>query len=421
MFNYRMIAILRREIKSLLYSKTFLSMTFLIPAFIFGIIYFQTSVMNYEDDKKVSLMFFSESSDLLNALENEFSETDLIKKEGYFFLYESKDSSATDEYIKQNKKALLEGALTGVIFISDSVMINKEISYYSNNPNNNSLFRKISKSINKVLMNKYFEGKNINEADLTFAGRSVDFSGFRVTKSDKVEEAGIGNMILAYLFSFLLYMSLLIIGSTVMRSVVAEKSNRIVEILLSSVNSTELMVGKILGNSITGAIQMTIWLLPIFILISTSWFVLPAELILSITPFQLLYFIANYFIGLMTYMGLFAAVGAIFDNDQDAQSGIWPVMMLVMIPFFITFSLQNNPDNQLAKISSMFPFSSIMVMPARMALIDVPALEVVLSFLINVLTIIGIFFVSGRIYKIGILITGKKPSWKEVFRWIRNP
>lgn len=416
-----MLAVLRREIKSLLYSKTFLSMTFLIPAFMFGIIYFQTTILNYEDDAKTSLMIFSESSEILNALEEEFSQSDFVKKDGYFFQYEAKDSSGVNSYITQNKTAILDGALTGVIFIPDSVMANKELKYFSKNPNNNTLFRKISKSINKVLMNKYFAGKNISETDLTFAGKSVDFSGFRVTKSDEVEEEGIGNMILAYLFSFLLYMSLLIIGSSVMRSVVAEKNNRIVEILLSSVNSNELMTGKILGNSITGAIQMSIWLLPIFILISTSWFVLPAELILSVTAFQLLYFILNYFIGLMTYVGMFAAVGAIFDNDQDAQGGMWPVMMLVMIPFFITFSLQNNPDNQLAKIASMFPFSSIMVMPARMALIEVPVWQMIISFLINILTIFAIMIAAGRIYKIGILITGKKPSWGEVIKWIRNP
>lgn len=420
MFNYRMMAILKREIRSLFYSKTFLSMTFLIPAFMFGIIYFQTVVLNYEGDEKTSLMIFSESQELLHKLESEFSQTNLVKKEGAFIQYGQKNFEKVNSYIKENKQAILDGALTGVVFLPDSALINKEIKYFSKNPNNNTLFRKISGTINKVLMNRYFADKNISEIDLSFAGEDVDFNGFRVTESDKVEEEGYGNMILAYLFSFLLYMSLLIIGSAVMRSVVAEKNNRIVEILLSSVNSRELMTGKILGNAFTGAVQMSIWLLPIFVLISTSWFVLPAELILSITPLQLLYFVFNYFLGLLTYLGLFAAVGAIFDNDQDAQGGMWPVMFLVMIPFFITFSLQNNPENELAKISSMVPFASIMVMPARMALIEVPAWQILTSFVVNILTIIGIFIVSGKIYKIGILITGKKPSWGEVLRWIRT-
>ncbi len=413
-------AILKREIRSLFYSKTFLSMTFLIPAFMFGIIYFQTVVLNYEGDEKTSLMIFSESQELLHKLESEFSQTNLVKKEGAFIQYGQKNFEKVNSYIKENKQAILDGALTGVVFLPDSALINKEIKYFSKNPNNNTLFRKISGTINKVLMNRYFADKNISEIDLSFAGEDVDFNGFRVTESDKVEEEGYGNMILAYLFSFLLYMSLLIIGSAVMRSVVAEKNNRIVEILLSSVNSRELMTGKILGNAFTGAVQMSIWLLPIFVLISTSWFVLPAELILSITPLQLLYFVFNYFLGLLTYLGLFAAVGAIFDNDQDAQGGMWPVMFLVMIPFFITFSLQNNPENELAKISSMVPFASIMVMPARMALIEVPAWQILTSFVVNILTIIGIFIVSGKIYKIGILITGKKPSWGEVLRWIRT-
>src|SRR4030067_158052 len=130
-------------------------------------------------------------------------------------------------------------------------------------------------------------------------------------------------------------MALIFSGQTTMYSVVEEKSSRIVEVLLSSVSSTELMTGKVIGTVITEGIQMTIWLLPVVMLITTSWFVLPAEFTLQLDIGYLFYFLINYTIALLTFVGLFATVGAIFDNPQDAQSGVWPIMILVIIPFLI--------------------------------------------------------------------------------------
>jgi len=146
---------------------------------------------------------------------------------------------------------------------------------------------------------------------------------------------------------------------------------------------------------------------------------LPPEFVLNIKLTNILYFLFNYFIGLITFMGLFAAVGAMFDNEQDAQSGQWPVMMLIMIPFFIAISMQNNPSNQIAKIASIVPFSSIIVMPGRMTLVDVPAWEFILSIVLSLITMVLIFILAGKIYRVGILMTGKKPKWSEIIQWLR--
>jgi ABC-2 type transport system permease protein len=179
------------------------------------------------------------------------------------------------------------------------------------------------------------------------------------------------------------------------------------------------MTGKILGTGITGAAQMFIWLSPVIVVITTSVFTLPQDFNLKIDLGMIVYFLINYFIGLLTFLGLFASVGAIFDNDQDAQSGIWPVMMLIMIPFFIAITAQNNPDSALIQITSLLPFTSIIVMPARMTLVEIPILELLLAILINTATFIGIFILAGKIYRVGILRTGKKPTWSEVVKWFK--
>jgi len=112
-------------------------------------------------------------------------------------------------------------------------------------------------------------------------------------------------------------------------------------------------------------------------------------------------------------------VGSIFETAQEAQSGMWPILMLIIFPFFIAMSMVKNPANPLAQIASMFPFASIIVMPARMTLMDVPMWQFFLSIVVSIATIFAIFPIAGKIFRVGILRTGKKPKWSEVIRWLK--
>jgi ABC-2 type transport system permease protein len=117
---------------------------------------------------------------------------------------------------------------------------------------------------------------------------------------------------------------------------------------------------------------------------------------------------------MLIFQGLFATVGAIFNDPQEAQQGVFPVIFLIMIPFFITFSMLRNPDNQLATIASYVPFATIIVMPCRSTLIDISFIYPLISCLINITTLAIIFPIAGKIYRVGILRTGTKPGWKEI-------
>ncbi len=419
MFNSRVLAVIKRELRDKLFSKGFVLMTVLLPLFMIGIISVQTFLFSYEGDEKSHLLFVAETNQLKNELQNEFEKLAYVKSGHYVLTYETMGKDDFKNYLKENKSKLINEKLTGIVFIPSTALTDKKVEYYSKNPTNHSIFSKLRTTINKVLVDEYFTGKQFSDKDISYARESVDFSGFKVSKDEKIEEAGLGGTIISFLFTFLLYLSLLVLGTMMMRAVVEEKNNRIVEVLLSSVSSKELMTGKILGNAVTGLLQMAIWLLPVFLIVSSSIFVLPAELTINLSIGQLLYFLLNYLIGVVTFLGLFASVGAIFNNDQDAQSGMWPIMMLIMIPFFIAISLGNNPASPIARIASMLPFASIIVMPARMALVDVPVWQFALSIVVNLTTLAIIFTIAGKIYRVGILITGKKPKWSEVIKWVK--
>jgi ABC-2 type transport system permease protein len=419
MFNRRTLSVIKRELKNRLLSRTFILMTLLIPLFIFGILAFQTYVMTYEGNEKTNLVLVIENESLLQKVNSEFDSLSFIKNGQMSIQYKTMDRNGFTKYLEENKKPMLEDRISGVIFISNSSLKNKKIEYYSKNPKNSQLFEKLRTPFNNILMQIYFTDKKLSPEEIDFVKERIDFNVYRVSSEKKIEEEGIGNTIVSFMFSFLLYFSLLITGTMMMRAVVEEKNNRIVEVLLSSVNSNELMTGKIVGISITGVLQMTIWMLPLMVVISTSYFALPPDFAITLTMGQILYFLFNFFIALVTFMGMFASVGAIFDNDQDAQSGLWPIMIIIMIPFFISIGMQSNPDNSLARVCSMFPFASLIIMPARMTLIDVPLWQMLLSVIVNIATLMVIFPISGKIYRVGILMTGKKPKWGEVIKWLK--
>jgi len=419
MFNRRTITIVKRELKAKLFSKTFIIMTLLVPVFIFGLFGIQIFIYSVSEEENPNLLIVSETENISRRLKNEFDEYSEVKSGNYRISYETLDTSAFAERLKGLKADLLSETLTGVVYVPEAALANKNVKYYSPNPSNQALFNKIKPGINKALINIYFEDKKLTREEVDYARNNVDITGYRITKDQKVEEEGVGNLVALFLFSFLLYMALIFSGQTTMHSVVEEKSSRIVEVLLSSASGTELMAGKIIGVVITEVVQMIIWLLPVILLITTSWFVLPADIIFKLDLNFILYFLFNYTIALFTFVGLFATVGAIFDNPQDAQSGVWPLMILVIFPFLIAISLQSNPQSSVAKITSLLPFTSLLVMPARLTLVQVPSLEVIASVVINLAVLFAIFPLAGKIYRVGIMVTGKKPKWSEVRRWLK--
>lgn len=419
MLNKRTIAIIKRELRVKLFNKSFILMTVLVPVFMIGIFSIQYLIHSLSEEQKSNIIIYSDSEVVNQKLKDEITKLADVKSGLITLKFEVQNRNQFDLKLTKTKADLIAEKLTGVIFLPKSSLLTKEAEYYSINPNNSSLFGKLKPAINKALVEIYFQDKQLTQDQIAFARKDVDIKGYRVTKDEKVEEEGVGNKIALFLFSFLLYMALIFSGSLTLNSVVEEKSNKIVEVLLSSASSTELMAGKIIGTVIIQVLQMAIWLTPILLLISTSWFLIPAEFMPQMSIVYLLYFLFNYTLALIIFIALFATVGAIFDNPQDAQSGMWPLLMLIMIPFFIALSLQANPQSTFAQIASLFPFASLIVMPARMILVEVPLAHIILSVIVNIITLFLIFPVAGKIYRVGILLTGKKPKWSEVVKWVR--
>ncbi|MCF8260141.1 MAG: ABC transporter permease [Melioribacteraceae bacterium] len=419
MFNFRVMAVVKRELKDKLLSKGFIISTLLIPIFMVGIIGFQAFVQMFEGGKTTSIIFATESSRLNFLLEEEFAEKSYVEEGDYIFTFEVVRSDEFQQYLESKKQDITDGKISNIAYMSNENVKEKIYQLYGQASINRQISSKLNYAVNNVLIDEYLRDKSITTTDLDYIRKGVDSQGFKVSGKEEVQKENVGNMILAFLFAFLLYMSLLISGQKILGAIIEEKATRIVEVLLSSISATELMTGKIIGNTIVGLVQMAIWISPILLLTTTSIFALPAEIVLDISPLMLLYFLFIYFLGVMTFFGMFAAVGSLYENPQDAQSGMWPIMLLIMLPFFISISMVTNPTTIIGEYASFTPFFSLIVMPVRMTLIDVPVWQMLVATVVQIGTLIVIFPLAGKIFKVAILKTGKKPSIKDLRKWLK--
>ncbi len=418
MFNNRLLSIVKRELREKLLSKAFIIMTLMIPGIIIVFGGVQALLFSTES-KNLSFDLVVEDGKMLEDFKTEFQSKTFVTEKKYSFTYLSMTKEEYKNHLESRKDVILNETLTGIIFIPSTALKDKKVEYYSKSPQNISLSRELERPINEVFLSNFFKEKSMSKEDLEFARIGVDFTGFKVSKDEGVAKEGYGNLIIAYAFTFLLYMSLLMIGQTTLQSVIEEKGSKVVEVILSSVSPKELMTGKILGSAITGAAQMAVWLGTILAVSSSALIALPPEVTLNVKPELVVYVLINFFVGLLLFVSLFATVGSIFDNPQDASTAQMPLMFLIIIPFFIAFSMMENPNKPYVEIASMFPFAAVMVMPARLAIVEVPIWQQAAAILINILTLFAVFPLAGKIYKVGILRTGKKPKWSEVVKWLK--
>ncbi|MBT8301082.1 MAG: ABC transporter permease, partial [Maribacter sp.] len=260
-------------------------------------------------------------------------------------------------------------------------------------------------------------------------------------------------------FGYLIMMFIIIYGGFVMRSVIEEKTSRIIEVIISSVKPFQLMMGKIIGTSLAGVTQFAIWIVSatLLLLVAFSIFNIDpsalnggaditsgiagsmappvpspnqtmqvyAQELYKIPWVMLICFFVVYFVlGYLIYSSIYAAIGAAVDNETDTQQFIFPIILPLMLAIYVGFfSVFSNPHGPIAVGFSLFPLTSPIVMlmrlPGGIGEGGVPLWEVVTSILLLVITFIAIVWLAAKIYRVGILMYGKKPSYKELFKWIK--
>ena len=244
------------------------------------------------------------------------------------------------------------------------------------------------------------------KVDTTQAGKNADTTS---------------SFVAIYVLFFLMYMVILLYGMNVARSIIEEKTSRVFEVLLATIKPEEMMAGKVIGVGSVGLTQVAVWLLTAVILTSSSIVgaLAGGNVHVSLNPMQIIFFVVYFLLGYLLYSSIAAALGAMVNSEQELQQ----LNMILVMPLagcmFALAPVITNPNGPVARIISFIPFCTPLIMYLRISLATPPAWEIALSIALMMVTIYAILWVASRIYRVGILMYGKKPNLPEILRWLK--
>lgn len=431
--------IIKREFIAKVRNKSFIVMTFLSPLLFVGIALFVGYLSSMKADTK-QIAIHDESGKFVS----EFLAKNKTAEE-----YNYLDLSAVD--LPTLKKSIVDEAYEGVLFIpkaKDNATLENQIQFISNESPSISFIEKTQEVIAKKMTLTNLEEANLDTLAIHQAEANVSINLKKASGEESLKGLNEIKIAIGGAFGYLIMMFIIIYGNMVMRSVIEEKTNRIIEIIISSVKPFQLMMGKIIGTSLAGILQFFIWaIIGLSLLFSASVFFganvgatnqIPPEMmqsaqqefantaqmyiaeilnlpIATILSCFVIYFIGGYFL----YSSFYAAIGAAVDNETDSQQFLLPIIMpLVMGVYIGFFTVVNDPHGTIATVFSMVPLTSPIVMLMRIPF-GVPLWQIALSITILFATFFLVVWFASKIYRVGILMYGKKPTWKELYRWLK--
>ena len=431
--------IIAREFNERVRKKSFIITTILMPLLMLGLMAAPTLMMLFAKGDQKTLLVIDQSGVVTPQLE-------------------SNDEVAFTPFAGSLDEARADESVFGVLWIGEDVVKTpSQVRLYTNSSSSMTLEESIAAQIEDVVEAERLKLYNIDglKEIMDNLQASVSMTTYRNDLSEGGEAEEATSSMVAYLLGLvlgmMLYMFLIIYGSMVMTSVIEEKGSRVLDVLVSSVSPFQLMLGKILGVASVAVTQVAIWAMLVCGLGAT---VLPAMMpddmmqtveavqagqmtaleadldadMLSALSFAtdpaglvamfawLLLFLIG---GFLFYSAMFAAVGSSVDSIQDANQLQTPITMPIILALILAMSVFNDPNSSLAFWGSVIPFTSPIVMMARIPF-GIPTWQIVLALVLLYISVVGMAWVAGKIYRVGIFMHGKKPSYKELWQWLRQ-
>ena len=420
----KLLLIIKREYLSKVRKKSFIIMTLLTPLFMIGIFVVPT-LLAYNNDEKSTVAIVNQSN---------FNELELVSTKSIDY------KELKQINFEENKSALIDtyDFLIVIPNVDSLAEIENSIEVYSDNQMSLSIKLNIENQIDKQLTNLYLIKNGIDLEKIKDSESNTKLQTFVVDEDGENtagnSEASFGTGLMG---GFLIYIFIFMYGTMVMRSVIEEKTNRIVEIIISSVKPFDLMLGKIISVALVGISQFALWIILglLFLLIANSFLsteidianlsesgnALPSELSGSLTSLPikslLITFLIYFLGGYLLYGSLFAAIGSASDQETDSQQFIVPITIPLILSFILVQVVIDNPHSGMAYWLSMIPFTSPIIMIARIPF-GVPIHELILSITLLILGFLFTTWLAAKIYRVGILMYGKKISYKELWKWL---
>ena len=436
----KVITVIKREYITRVKTKGFVASILLMPVMMFIVMVLPSLMMTlqHKSDEIKTYVVFDETGEIFSKMQDALDENSFFHHKGkrvYQLIEKPSDFNGNVEVKKQLNQQVEAKEIRGYIEIPQDVFERLQVNYYAKNITNfeeQSAFRRI---ISQVVINKRLADKGYAAHEVRDLMRRIRFTEYAVTaKTDTVEgeETAIVRLGLTYILTFSLYLFTLLYGASVMRSVLEEKTTRIVEVIISSVKPHQLLFGKIIGVCLVCLTMFLIWgscavlllmnINPILGLFGIQGIPLEFTEIISIIkstgPSAFFYFLIYFVSGFFLFSTVYAAAGAICNSEEEAQQVATPLVMMLILPFMLMFGLFRAPDATLTVVLSHIPFFSPLLMFMRINVLTPPLWEILLNIAVMIATIFGAIVVMGKIYKIGILMYGKRPTLSELWKWL---
>jgi ABC-2 type transport system permease protein len=420
-------AVIRREYIERVRTKAFWIGTLLVPIFFLGYIGIQIAAFKKTGGER-TLAVVDVTGHLFGPLQKDLMEREATLKtqakggQGVHWILQQRPVTGSLEATKEALRAeALKKKIDGYLVLEPSLLEKSQAEYYGVTVSEFVAMAQLERAINHVLLKEKIEKRGLPPELSTELEKRVDLKTLKVTEKGSTEEKGAG-IFAAIIFMVLMYTTFFMYGFQNLRGVIEEKTNRIVEVIIASVRPTELMLGKILGIGLVGLTQYIIWSV---IAMNLSLPVVAGAMasgemgVPAIPISMIVYFVVFFLFGYFLYASIYTAIGAPFNTDQEAQQlAMIPGLFMVGCWAFYPAVL-NNPNGTIAVFVSLFPLTSPLMMFLRTAVAEPPFWQVLLSMAILALSTVGIAWAAGRIYRVGILMYGKKPTIPEILRWVR--
>ncbi|MDZ7268697.1 MAG: ABC transporter permease [candidate division KSB1 bacterium] len=423
----KMLTVMRREFFSRVKTRGFLIGTVLMPVFILGLFGVQIwlATATAEEIKKIGVV--DASGELFAGLEKYL---DATTPAGVRLFQLEKVEMRPN--LEVTRKILAErvtaGDLDYYVMLDAGIYENNHAEIYGRTASDFRKHEAIEDAITRAVIDRRLARSGFDSEHIHALMKPVKLAAFKLSPEGREQKESEMKLVVAWILGFFLYMAMLLYGTIILRSVLEEKTSRVVEAVISSVKPFHLLAGKLLGVGAMGLLQFLIWatvagVLSLYGMSLAAMFGAPAgpgmeltRIPVAVLGFFILFFVLGYFL----YASLYAGVGSLVNSDQEAQHLAMPITLVFVFAFLANIYIINNPTAPASRVLSFIPFFAPITMMTRIALETVMPWEIALSLALLALMLVVCVWLSGKIFRVGVLMYGKRPTLPEVVKWLRQ-
>jgi len=405
--------VIRREYLERVRSKGFIISTILLPAFVYGVTVLPTKLMMMKSGGSFHIVVAASSAPVADSVKEQLESPDNDRK------YRVDEKIADNSQDRQELDAAVKAkTIDGYLWLTNQAIADNKAEFVALSTSDFGQNQNIREAANKGVTRARLVQHGIAAVDVDTLVKPVNIEA--VSLAGKKKGGEMAQFFASFLVAMMIYITLIMYGMSVMRSVLEEKTSRVMEVLLASIKPRDLMAGKLLGVGAVGLTQIGVWALFMAYLGTMGAAVSPEiRELFSGQPLLFIFLPIFFVLGFMLYSSMYAALGATVNSEQEAQQWQWFVTMPLIIPIILVSRVIAAPDSAMSVWFSMVPFFAPILMYVRVVASTPPWWQIALSIGLMLVTTYFIVLVASRIYRVGILMYGKRPTLPEILKWLK--